>query len=52
MPVVMRDGKKLNKKEYGVGTIKDKDGKTIGQITAPGVYTFGTILNTLVMLPV
>ena len=39
MPVVMRDGKKLNKKEYRVGTIKDKDGKTIGQITAPGVYT-------------
>ena len=39
MPVVMRDGKKLNKQQYNVGAIKDKDGKTVGQVTSAGIYT-------------
>ncbi|MDE6212346.1 MAG: Ig-like domain-containing protein, partial [Lachnospiraceae bacterium] len=38
-PVVTRNGKKLSKKEYTVGIIKDKDGNPIEKITASGVYT-------------
>lgn len=39
VPVVTRNGKKLSKKEYTVGNIRDRDGNTINQITAPGIYT-------------
>ncbi len=38
-PVVMRDGKPLNKNAYRIGAIKDKSGKTVGQVTGAGTYT-------------
>lgn len=39
VPVVMRNGKKLSKKEFTVGGIKDGDGNPVSSVTEPGRYT-------------
>ncbi len=38
-PVVTRSGKKLTRKEYSVGNIKDINGMTVDKVTQPGIYT-------------
>ena len=38
-PIVTRNGSKLSKKEYAVGTVKDSSGRTVQQVTVSGEYT-------------
>lgn len=38
-PVVTRNGKKLNKKDFAVDSVKDKTGAKVDRVTEPGTYT-------------